>query len=329
VAEPWRPDAQLVARVDGAMTLWRQGDVARPGPVGWLADRSSPLTQQTNELGGEGLGFSQIAVDAVVVVTQTCDIVKTCWSEDGDAWPFVQVCPVIVLEGRALTEAAGGHSSRFAPLPALGADHFADLLLCSTHEKTVLLGLEEHTPGCDSDEDRERFAAAVDRNRRRFAFPDGMDQVLNPLRSRFRDKWKRDSAEGRRIAEVWEIRARHAQQTPWYGEDQVEVELTFVVAPDALPMFSEEDADRSITAEVEAWAQSHDGVAELAEKLESTGDPVDQSYLWQRLVLAWIAKCGTDDRVLIKGATAESAASYSLARARLEPRLDLDHLSGF
>ena len=213
-----------------------------PGPLGWLADRSHPLTLQTHQLGGEGLGLTQAEAEAVAVVTQTCDIVRTCWSEGGDGLPFVQVCPVVALVGADLTEAAGGHSSRFAPLPALGHDHFADLLVCSTLEKTVLLGLEGPISGCGSDEDREKFAAAVDRNRRRFAFPDGMDQVLNPLRRRFRDKWKKDSAEGRRIAEVWEIRARRADHTPWYGEDQVEVELTFVIAPDALRCFQEEEA---------------------------------------------------------------------------------------
>jgi hypothetical protein len=309
------------------MLGWRQGDVVRPGPFGWLADRSHPLTEQTHQLGGEDLGFTEAAADYIAVVTQTCDIVKTCWSEDGDAWPFVQVCPVVVLEGRALTEAAGGHSSRFAPLPALGDEYFADLLVCSTHEKTVLLGLDEHIRGCESDEDRERFAAAVDRNRRRFAFPNGMDQVLKPLRNRFRDKWKRDSAEGRRLAEVWEIRARHAEHSPWFGDDQVEVELTFVIAPEALPVFSEEDADQPVSPEVKAWAQDHHDIAALAEKLESTGDPADKSYLWNCLVGAWISKCGTDPRVAIIGAIAESAEAYSLARARLEPRLDLDHLS--
>lgn len=316
-----------MAKVDEAMLGWRQGDVARPGPFGWLADRSHPLTLQTHQLGGEGLGLTQAEAEAVAVVTQTCDVVRTCWSESGDGLPFVQVCPVVVLAGADLTEAAGGHSSRFAPLPALGHDHFADLLVCSTLEKTVLLGLEGPISGCGSDEDREKFAAAVDRNRRRFAFPDGMDQVLNPLRRRFRDKWKKDSAEGRRIAEVWEIRARRADHTPWLGEDQVEVEFTFVIAPDALPVFSEEEADQPTTAEIKTWAQANDDIAKLAGKLESIGNPTDRSYLWQRLVLAWIAKCGTDHRVAITGATAESAAAYSLARARLEPRLDLDHLS--
>ena len=133
-----------------------------------------------------------------------------------------------------------------------------------------------------------------------------MDQVLNPLRRRFRDKWKKDSAEGRRIAEVWEIRARRADHTPWYGEDQVEVELTFVIAPDALQVFSEDEADQPTTAEINTWAQANDDIAKLAGKLESIGNPTDRSYLWQRLVLAWIAKCGTDHRVAITGATARA-----------------------
>ena len=74
-----------MAKVDEAMLGWRQGDVARPGPFGWLADRSHPLTLQTHQPGGEGLGLTQAEAEAVAVVTQTCDVVRTCWSEGGDA----------------------------------------------------------------------------------------------------------------------------------------------------------------------------------------------------------------------------------------------------
>jgi hypothetical protein len=327
----WRPDLEHVARVDISMANWRQGDVVSPGPNGWLADRDHPLTRQTAALGGSGFGFTQAETSQIALVTQTCDIVKPCSTEDParDAWPFVQVCPVVTLTGPALAEAARGRSARFAPLPALGDDQFADLMICTTLEKSVLVGLGDPVTGCSTDEDREKFAAAVDRNRRRFAFPDGMDVALQPLRTRFRDKWEKDSPEGRRIAEVWEIRVRRADHTPWDGDSTspVEVSLTFVVAPEALPKFEEEEAEQEVTQTIKEWCEAHPQIHELAAKLESTGNPVDLSYIWQRLVEEWIQKCAAHPHVEIAGASAESAASYSLARARLEPRLDLDYLS--
>jgi hypothetical protein len=331
MAETWQPDRELVDAVDAAMTNWHQGHVVSPGPLGWLADRSRPLTPQTAALGGSEFGFTQASVEHVVVATQTCDIVKSCWSEDPErgSWPLVQVCPVVTLKDQALAEASRGHSTRFAPLPALGNDKFADLTVCTTMDKAVLVGLGDPIPGCATDDERERFAAAVDRNRRRFAFPSGMDEVLKPLRARFRNKWKKDSPEGRRIAEIWEIRAKRADHTPWYGNPatQVEIELTFVVAPEALPVFDEDGVDEPVTPELKKWASGNDKVHELADKLESVGSPADQSFLWHCLVQGWVQKCSTDPSVVITGAMAESADDYSLARARLEPRLDLDHLS--
>ena len=40
-----------------------------------------------------------------------------------------------------------------------------------------------------------------------------------------------------------------------------------------------------------------------------------------RLVLAWIAKCGTDHRVAITGATVQKAAAYSLREPARTRRL--------
>ncbi len=62
-----------------------------------------------------------------------------------------------------------------------------------------------------------------------------------------------------------------------------------------------------VAPEIKEWADDHNQVHELADKLESVVNPTDQSYLWQCLVQGWVEKCADE--------------------ARLEPRLDLDHLS--
>jgi hypothetical protein len=326
--DQWLPDPDLADEVDRAMARWRQGDVAEPGPNVWLALRDQPLTPQTAALEGGGLGTTQAKTDYVAVVTQTCDIVKPCSSRrgNGDSWPFVQVSPVVELAGTPMHEAAGGHSVRFAPLPALGEGHFADLNVCITMEKAVLSALDGPRPGCSNDAQRLAFAAAVARNRQRFAFPDGTDEVLAPLRKRFRDKRSKDSAERRRIDEVWEIRVRRADGTPWDAE-RVEMELCFVIAPESLPVFGETEAEALLSRGVKEWAARHDKEHELTERIDATGDPAERSFLWQQLVAAWVRRCATNPRVVVTGASAESAAGYSIARARAEPKLDLDHLS--
>lgn len=327
MGDPWRPDPKVVAKVDAAMATIRQGDVIAPGTHAWIADRDHPLTAQTAELGGSGPGSTSAETAMIAIVSQTCDIVRNCWDPDPEAtvWPFVQVSPVVVLTGPAQGEAAGGHSTRFAPLPALGDDHFADLTICTTLEKSVLLGMATPVHGCVDDKQREAFAAAVARNRSRFAFPDGMEKVLKPLRRRIRDKRNKDSPEARRIADVMEIRVRRDDHTEW-DSPLVEVELIFIVDPDKLPPTHDEEAPGP-SPDVEQWASTHNKIHELAAKIESVGDPADITFLWQRLVEAWRLHCATDPHVVITGASAESAAEYSVAQARLEPKLDLDHLS--
>ena len=169
-----------------------------------------------------------------------------------DAWPFVQVCPVVELgEGQARVEAAEGHSTRYAPLPGIGDAHFADLTVCITIEKALLLGLGGPRSGCRDDLERERFAAAVARSRVRFPFPDGFNTVMNPLRSRWRKK-RSSGDEGELISDVKEVRAR--PQTLW-SDIPVRLELIFIVISTSLPPASEATFGVTVTDELQRWAE--------------------------------------------------------------------------
>lgn len=68
-----------------------------------------------------------------------------------------------------------------------------------------------------------------------------------------------------------------------------------------------------------SWASSNDATHELAKKLEEVGEPSDRSYLWNRLASSWVKRCASDSRLVIIEGTAESAADYSFARARMRP----------
>jgi hypothetical protein len=196
-------------------------------------------------------------------------------------------------------------------------------------EKALLAALGDPIRGWTEDEEGERFSTAVARHRARFAFPDGLDVVLNPLRKRFRDKRNRESPEARRIDDLWDIRVKRSDGTPWDGSHggPVEVELNFVIDPSSLVLLPDELEDVPVTSAVKAWGETHLEPSEIASKLEVVTNEVDRRYLWEKLVDGWARKCATDSNVTLFGATAVSAEGYSLARSRREPSLDLDHLS--
>jgi hypothetical protein len=325
-------DPDLAARIDSAMRQWQQGFVVGPGLLVWLADREQPLTSQTAQEGGTGVGLTKAkaAHEYLAVVTQTCDIFKSCSStgDDDEAWPFVQLCPVVKLKGAAVRgEAAGGHHSRFAPLPALGeGDCFADLNQCVTVEKAILLGLDDPKDGCRNDVDRLLFADVVARNRGRFAFPDGVNEIMKPLRRRFREKGARDSPEGRRIQDILEVRLRRSPTTQW-TDSPVLVEIIYVIKSESLSEFTENDDGSHISADLTTWLSTPRSVHQLSERLDSATTNADRTHLWNRLVQEWHMKAETSNEVIVTGVAAESAADYSIERARSEPKLDYDHLS--
>jgi hypothetical protein len=324
--EVWRPKAELVNETDRLMQAWSQGDTVR-GPVVWLADRDNPFTKPTSDLGAIGIGATIVNQDLIVVVTQTCDIRKPSYG-GRDPWPFVQVAPVVELSGPIRNEAAAGHSARFAPLPGLGKDKFADLNICSTMEKVVLAHLGNPIPGCHDDNDKAEFANAVARSKSRFAFPDGFDVAIKPLRERFRDKRNGSGAESILIGQVKEIRARKPKEKSWYSVP-LEIELVFIIDPDTLPPI--EGDEYGVSEKISQLNNYHanDKIEKIAKYLQSTGEPSERSFLWHLLVECWYKKCTVDNqgRVRIVGAFPESASEYPIFRSWLEPKLDLDNLS--
>ena len=289
--------------------------------ITWLADPHRPLTSQAANASLDGLVPRRLEVEVgrAAVLTQTCDVVRSCGVD-----PFVQIAPVVDLTGhRLLGEARGGHSPRYAPLPGLGANFFADLSLCGSVEKSTLVELNP-VDGCGSDEARADFASAVARNRSRFAFPDGLDEVLKKLRKRFRDKHNSEtSAEGRRLRDLVEIRV--ASANGWDHDPPFHLTLKFIVDEEALPDGAEEFEMSPATANLLSDGAETDQIAESLD-LPDLG-PGDRYRLWQALAAKWLGRCGTDPRVMIDDAEAVSAATYTLAESRREPTLDLDHLS--
>lgn len=217
------PDPGTVAAVDNTLASWRQGDVAVAGVVGWIGDPSRPLTAECAQAAEGITGSRQVAVwaatgDGVVVLTQTCDIVRT----SGDR-PFVVASPLIRLPDLAATEARRGMRPRFVHVPGVGEDAFADLDLMICMEKSVLTDCQQ-LPGCTTDDERRRFARLVGRKFSRVAFPDDLAVSLWRMVARVKEKHEKASMEGEALAALSEIRVTG---TPSWSAAAINVFLTF------------------------------------------------------------------------------------------------------
>ena len=318
-------DGEYAAAVDREMANWCQGDVANELIFTWLSD-DRPITPEGASLSPDGPTFVKTEPMGAVVVTQTCDIRRNCWNREGTGRPFVQVSPLVRLDGAVLRDAAGGFSPRFAPVPGAGQNAFADLDRCVTVEKGVLARVRNRTVGCTTDAERQSFSRAVARQRGRHPFPDCVESTLSRLRDFLRDKRDRSGPVGNAVRFIDSIRASAAPE--FSDEDPFELSLTFIISPLSLPIGSE-DASAVIGDELAIWLEAgrERSGNEIAGKLLESVEIADRYFLWQRLVNEWISRCRIHPPVQTVFASAESLASYPLGRARCEPQLDLDHFT--
>jgi hypothetical protein len=147
---------------------------------------------------------------------------------------FIEVAPLIRVEKGEAEKAAKGYLPSRGPI-ATRADLVADLDRSMTVEKAIVAGWER-TPGWTSDAEIRRFARALARKRRRFAFPDDLGRSLDGLRKRMRGRHGRNSDEGRAVTSLIEIRVTAA---PSWDAPSCEVFVTFV-RPESTPDISEE-----------------------------------------------------------------------------------------
>lgn len=314
----WAADAEILARVKRALQSWRQGDIASPGVIVHVADAENPLTHEATVgvAEGERVHAVEQKYEEIVVLTQTCDIVRS--PGHPDYRPFVQVAPLVRLEGDELAQAK--KSPRYAPVPGVGMDAFADLDICTTMEKSVLAGLDR-IQGCTNDDEARSFGRAAGRYRGRFAFPNDVNVALNKLRNRMISKTGRDSPEGRRVDEVLQIRA--AATPDWRAS--FDLDLTFIVDEGRLVAVSPDDP---LSGGIQNFASGLPAIAAISAHIEDASlRAADRSYLWQLLVDRWCGLCAPVGQVRSIAGTAESADVLPFAAIYRTEELDLDFLS--
>jgi hypothetical protein len=214
-------DAAEIQRLDAALSEWRQGDVALEET--WfvhVADPGHALTLESSQTEGE-LQAITCEVEGLIVVTQTCDIVRSC-----ETRPFVEASPlVLIADPNHLKEIERGLRPRYASIPTL-ADRFlvADLDRTMTIEKGVLASWRR-TPGWTNDNELRLFAEALTRKLTRFAFPDEFTSLVKNLQGRIRGKHDKNSEEGQFLRTLREIRVN---AVPSWAAEQVKVFFWFI-----------------------------------------------------------------------------------------------------
>jgi len=202
------PDAAEIKRIETALREWRQGDATLDDGtfIVHLADKRAPLTaaarDAVDEVPAEYNVFDVLSsVKGLVVVSQSCDIVKKCTASE-----YVEVSPLVeIAEEAQLHAIRKGRQLRYAYLPGLADRKLAvDLDRTMTVEKAVVAGWNR-IPGCTTDVERRDFADALARKRQRFAFPDSFNAGLANFRDRLKEKEGKASPEGSLIAALDQI----------------------------------------------------------------------------------------------------------------------------
>jgi hypothetical protein len=190
------------ARIDEALQHWRQGDITFDAR--WFVhagDASAALTPAAAEATGEGPEALTTEVDGLVVVTQTCDVVRSCAER-----PFVEVSPLVVVDDDKLREIQRARRPANLYLPACAARRLVgDLDRVMTVEKSVVAGWTR-TLGWNSDDEGRAIAQALARKRARPAFPDDFVTAAKKIVVQLAKKHDKDSVEGRALRELSEIR---------------------------------------------------------------------------------------------------------------------------
>lgn len=221
MANPPEEDPRLEA-VNKLLLNWRQGDcVLGEHWFEWQFAPDLPITegaamQAAAEPGGQG-GVAQ-QYPGLAIVTQTCDIVRSCQER-----PFLEVCPLVHTE--EIRSVRDGKRPRYAHLPGLESLGFVvDLDRVMTVEKPLLVQLDRFR-GCLSDQDQRNFAEALARKRARFAFPDDFTPFVAPLRKRMMNMHGKNTDEGAALRQLREIRVC---ATPSWEAEEVELFFYFI-----------------------------------------------------------------------------------------------------
>ena len=193
-----------IQATDTILKEWCQGDYVLGEH--WFIYRFNPqrpLTSDSADVAKEETDLAESEVKGFVIVTQTCDIVRSC-----NERPFVEIVPLVEVDEQQLHDVQRSRRPQYAYIPGVaGLNLVADLDRIMTVEKAIVAEWERK-PGCLSDDEIRALGQALTRKRARFAFPDDFTDFARKLQNRLRDKHDKDTDEGEALRALREIRVR-------------------------------------------------------------------------------------------------------------------------
>lgn len=257
-------------------------------------------------------------VEHVVVLTQTCDLQRT------DARRYLCLLASAGEVDRSIArEVERGRRPGWAALPWLGDTWVVDLSLVTTVERTALAGAVSAGAPRTAQE-RRGFSESLVRHLTREAFPDHVNEALQPLATRLRQRHDRTSPEGDCLRRVAETRL---DADPSMDDGAPALTVLFILDTEQLPSLTAEQQEEFDRAPAPT---SGDG-AQAAEQVLSAMGPVAVRRAWEVLAETWIAASNElaeqDDRIGSLAVEVMNADELSYARSRRSPLLDLRHLS--
>lgn len=288
-----------------------------------VADAAAPLSHEAAQVVAElGQDRGPIVVpqvvDEVVLLTQTCDLQFTTEQEFR-----CLVAPVVRSSENIAYQALRGRLPGFVGLPWLDGRSMADLSRITPIERSLLI--DKLSLGRPRDpKERLHFAETVSRYMIRPALSDAINEVLKPFLIRIRDRHDRNSAEGRCMYKVWDLRLEAAPDL-----DAPEPALTVLMVIEEEDLPSLPDGVSVNDANVDALVRQ--GPAAAAAAVEAAGDPVARREAWFALAECWIqpavAAATTADGVDTVEVVVLNGEELTYARSRNAPPLDLKFLS--
>lgn len=289
---------------------WRQGDIFRNAKAFVFDHNWTPKVVEDT--------------DSVVVISQSCDASLPHRQR-------IQIAPLVRLKDPDdLREAASGARTQYVAVPRAGADFFADLDGITTVAKTALIPCDR-VAGVESDDEVREFAFSVSRRYGRFAYPNEVNDCLNPLTEALKAKARKENSPlGQAVAGVHSIRVQCADWT------QPPHQLTLIVILQANIIPFPEDVgeppdDLDAPTDRNFKAQIYKYVKYLGETSHSQSD---RYFAWQYLTEIWARQCEAEAHSLglagsVSSVTAELASidDFPLSRVLCTESLDLDYLS--
>ncbi len=221
--------------IDEEIQPWRQGDVSIETKLEFmhLANLSHPhgpasTKVQTSDL-RDASEISVVAqeVEGVVVLTQTCDIVRSSLDR-----PYIEIAPLVKVDDSTIDQIRRLQRPAFAYVPGVADKNLvADLDRVMTIEKAVLARLGKRTQGCRTDAQQRDFARALSRKRSRFAFPTEFVEAADSLKNHLKAKHNKQTDEGSHLRGIKEIRVR---AEPSWNHDVVRLTFWFIMDSDRL-----------------------------------------------------------------------------------------------